>query len=173
MKPPDRDLSRLCKSLPEHLLSNRIRVSFRPHLKAHRGKLSSGLGQRGRPVHAASFIRRREIVLETQLKGRPQKLRLIFIHELFHFVWAHLGNNRRAEFSALIAAELAAHARGELGESAAEAKSGPLKNYICESFCDSAACFYSGLKAHSEFTLAKRWKSKRQAWFERQFGLRD
>jgi hypothetical protein len=135
-------------------------------LKAHRGRLLSGLDQPGKPVHAASFIRRREIVLETELLARPRKLKLILIHEIFHFVWARLGNHRRAGFTALIQAERDARARGELGESAQAAKHGDLKNYICESFCDTAAWLYSGVKNCPDFTLSARWRKKRQLWFE-------
>jgi hypothetical protein len=140
-------------------------------LKAHRGRLLSGLHQPGKPVHAASFIRRREIVLESQLQSHPRKLKLILIHEIFHFVWARLGNPRRAAFAALIHAELAASARGELGESAQAAKHGEVKNYICESFCDTAAWLYSGVKTSPEFTLAARWRGKRKAWFDQNANL--
>ncbi len=104
--------------------------------------------------------------------ARPKKLKLILTHEIFHFVWAHLGNRRRAEYSALIANELVARARGELGESAAEAKHGDLKNYICESFCDTGAWLYSGVKTSPEFTLARRWQNKRKMWFLAQFADR-
>ena len=88
-----------------------------PQLTAHRGKLLSGDAQSGTPVHAASFIRRREIVLETELLKKPD-LPLILVHEIFHFVWARLGNRKRAEYSALLAEERQRNARGELGESA-------------------------------------------------------
>jgi len=81
-------------------------------------------------------------------------------------VWVRLGNPRRASFAALIQAELAGGARGELGESAESAKQGELKNYICESFCDTAAWLYSGVKTSPEFTLAARWRQKRKTWFE-------
>jgi len=135
-------------------------------LKAHRGRLLSGLDEPGKPVHAASFIRRRHIVLESQLLARPRKVKLILIHEIFHFVWVRLGNNRRAGFAALIQTELAHGARGELGESAEAAKQGDLKNYICESFCDTAAWLYSGVKSSPEFTLAARWRQKRKSWFD-------
>jgi len=135
-------------------------------LKAHCGQLLSGQDQPGKPVHAASFIRRREIILESQLLARPRKLKLILIHEIFHFVWVRLGNRRRADFAALIQTELVCGARGALGESAQEAKPGEPKNYICESFCDTAAWLYSGVKTSPEFTLALRWRKKRQTWFE-------
>jgi hypothetical protein len=171
LKPLDQDLSLLCRRLLPERLSKSIRISVRPDLKAHRGKLLSGRDQPGTPVHAASFIKRREIVLETRLLKRPAKLKLILVHEAFHFVWARLGNQRRSSFAGLIAAELAGRARGELGESAESAKAGDLKNYVCESFCDTAAWMYSGVRSSSEFTLAKRWQVKRRRWFQSQFGL--
>ena len=159
--------------LPE-LFGGPIGVSALPHLKAHRGKLVSGLEHPGMPVHAASFIRHRQIVLETQLLGRPQKLRMIVAHEVFHFVWARLGNRLRAEYAALVAAELKAGARGELGESSEGWKlgvpaGGDLKNYICESFCDTAAWLYSGARKNPELTLATRWRNRRRAWFTAAF----
>ena len=127
------------------------------------------------PVHAASFIKRREIVLETQLLCRPRKLQLILAHEVFHFVWARLGNPRRAQYAELVFTELESGARGELGESSEGWKleavaGGDLKNYICESFCDTAAWLYSGVKRSAEFTLAARWREKRRAWFQSTFG---
>jgi hypothetical protein len=170
LKPLDQDLFLLCREFLPEPLSSSIRISVRPDLKSHRGKLLSGRDQPGTPVHAASFIKRREIVLETQLLKRSAKLKLILIHEAFHFIWARLGNQRRSSFANLIAAELAAHARGELGESAESAKAGDFKNYICESFCDTAAWMYSGVKRSSEFTLAQRWQMKRRKWFQSHFG---
>jgi hypothetical protein len=155
--------------LPD-LFGGPIFVSTRPHLKAYRGSLLSGRHERGMPVHAASFIRHREIILETQLLAHPRKLRMIMAHEIFHFVWARLGNQRRAEFAGLVIAEIEANARGEMGESAGSWKRGDLKNYICESFCDTAAWLYSGVKRSPEFTLAARWREKRRAWFQSTFG---
>ncbi len=146
-----------------------MQVSTRPHLKVHRRKLLSGARQPGTPVHAASFIRRREIVLESQLLAHPGKLKLVLVHELFHFVWPRLGNQRRHSFAALLTAELAAHAKGEIGESAAGAKPGPRKNYVCESFCDTAAWLYAGVEKSPDFALALRWQKKRKAWFEANF----
>lgn len=119
-------------------------------------------------MHAAAFIRRREIVLETQLTRKPGGLRLITVHEIFHFVWARLGNSARRAWGKLLEAEAAAHARGELGESSS------LKNspgYLCESFCDTAAWLYAGVRRSPHFTLAERWRSRRRAWFEHTFGV--
>jgi hypothetical protein len=140
---------------------------------AYRGKLLSGSSGRGIPVHAASFIRRRQIVLETQLLSQPSALRLIAIHEIFHFVWARLGNLARKKYAGLLRAEIAHRARGELGESASLKKNllkgASWRDYVCESFCDTAAWFYAGIERHREFTLARRWREPRKAWFERTF----
>ncbi len=163
----------MTSGLPD-LFGGEIRVSALPHLKAHRGQLVSGRERPGMPVHAASFIRHRRIVLETQLLIRPQKLRMIVAHEVFHFVWARLGNRLRAEYAALVMAELKAGARGELGESSEGWKldipaGGDLKNYVCESFCDTAAWLYSGARRNPEITLAPRWRNRRRAWFTAAF----
>ena len=161
--------------LPQ-LRGQRIIIETLPRLTAHRGKLLSGSTKHGVPVHAATFIRRRRIVLETQLLSKPRTLRLIFVHELFHFVWVRLSNRARSEFAALVEVERAAVARGELGESSAEKKAALIKaghmngaslwrDYVCESFCDTAAWLYSGVEQHEDFTLARRWKERRRAWF--------
>jgi len=154
-------------------------VRFRPALTAAGGRLLSETG-RGRPVHAGSFIRKREIVLESELRSAPQELARIFVHELFHFAWVRLGNVRRKAFEGLLGAELAARARGELGWSAQERKSalkgvgtGPFwRAYICESFCDTAAFLYAGCERHEEFTLRPRWRGKRARWFDESLGGR-
>ena len=153
-----------------------IRVCFRPALTASRGKLLSN-ARRGRPVHAASFIQKREIILESELRGTPQEMARIFIHELFHFAWVRLGNPTRASYEKLIRAEMKAHAQGELGWSAEQIKSGlehagqgrPWRVYLCESFCDTAAFLYAGCHQHEEFTLAPKWRRKRAAWFHESF----
>jgi hypothetical protein len=150
------------------LVGDPVSIKILPHLTAHRGKLLSGSPHRGVPVHAATFIRRREIVLETQLTRKPGDLRLITVHEIFHFAWARLGNSARRAWAALVEAEVAAHARGELGESSS-LKNSP--DYVCESFCDTAAWLYSGVRRSPHFTLAERWRSRRRAWFEHTFGV--
>ena len=76
-----------------------------------------------------------------------------------------------AEYAALVETELVAGARGEMGESAdgwkvGIAAGGDMKTYICESFCDTAAWLYSGVKQNRELTLAARWKGRRRAWFD-------
>jgi hypothetical protein len=138
--------------------------------------LLSGSPGQGTPVHAACFIRERRIVLEQRLLRYSRLLRLILIHEIFHFVWARLGNRKRAEFSRLLEREFFSGARGELGESASVKKVGkPMRgtrawsDYVCESFCDTAAFVYSGLRTHAVFTLANRWANRRRSWFETSF----
>jgi hypothetical protein len=156
-----------------------IRVSVLPQLSAHQGRLLSRSPHRGVAVHAASFVRERRIVLETELLRNPRLLRLILVHELFHFIWVRLGNARRATYAALIQAEIEAGARGELGESSETKKAtcGPAgtlawRDYVCESFCDTAAFFYAGVRRHSTFTLAKRWIRRRRNWFDNTFASR-
>jgi hypothetical protein len=41
------------------------------------------------------------------------------------------------------------------------------RRYACESFCDSAAWLFSGLRDHDEFTLAPRLRRLRAQWFHR------
>jgi len=127
----------------------------------------------GTPVHAATFIRRREIILETQLTRKPSLLRLITVHEIFHFVWARLGNPARRSYTALLKAEAAARARGELGESSSVKKTPACTpDYVCESFCDTAAWLYAGVHHSPDFTLAARWRNFRRSWFEDTFGAK-
>jgi hypothetical protein len=141
-----------------------------PALTAHRGKLLSKQPERGTPVYAATFVRKRHIVLETELLSRPRMLRLIVVHEIFHFVWVRLGNELRREFADLLARESRRRARGALGESSSARKSSCLSSdYVCESFCDTAAWLYSGVKRDPAFTLAKRWRRLRLAWFHTAF----
>ena len=125
-------------------------------------------------MHAAAFIRKREIVLEEALLANAPKFRLILVHELFHFVWAKLGNPARYEYARLLEAERQRGARGELGESSAVAKlkvreSRGLRDYICESFCDTGAWLYAGVVQHPEFRLKPRWCALRLDWFRKIF----
>lgn len=147
-----------------------IFVEATPSLTAHRGRLLTGEA-RGTPIHAASFIRQRRIILESQLLSNPAAAQSILLHELFHFIWTRLGNAHRRSFTHLIAQEIVRHAAGEIGESCAVAKSRwkshssltLWKNYVCEAFCDTGACIYSS-KPPSH-TLAGRWLARRRAWF--------
>ncbi len=103
-------------------------------------------------------------------------LRLILLHEIFHFVWTRLDNAARDEFKALLKRESRSGARGELGESSAVKKacitqtdlainSRLWRDYVCESFCDTAAWIYSGVGRDQAFTLANRWRERRKVWF--------
>jgi hypothetical protein len=161
--------------LPE-LRGAPIDVRFLPELHVSRGKLYSNQDV-GNAVHAASYIRRREMVLDSSLNRRRREFERVLIHELFHFVWARLGNPARQSYSELIAREGLQRARGELGWSAEFAKRAARRdtrdrnwrNYLCESFCDTAAWMYSGIRVHDEFTLAVRFRRARGAWFQDYF----
>jgi len=131
-------------------------------------------------VHAGSFIHKREMILESELRSDSRELTRIFAHELFHFVWARLGNPRRNAYAELLKVEMAAHARGELGWSAERMKgrcrefteSRTWRAYAAESFCDTAAFLYSGNRHHDEFTLARKWRLRRERWFRESLGRR-
>jgi hypothetical protein len=121
------------------------------------------------------------MVLDAELAGKPRELVRILAHELFHFVWARLGNERRRSYDELLHHEWKQRARGELGWSAESRKSAlphhplptthhPLRrDYACESFCDTAAWMYSGIARHPEFTLAPRHRKRRAEWFQANF----
>ncbi len=163
------------------LFGSPIHISAQSRLTAHRGKLLSGRPELGTPVYAATFIRERRIVLESEVLDHPETLPLIAIHEIFHFVWTGLGNRARHEYSELLRCEWEQRAKGELGESSSLKKErlrpgrfDPLssragRDYACESFCDTAAAIYSGVADSNWFTLAQRWKKRRERWFEERF----
>jgi hypothetical protein len=134
------------------------------------------LAGRNRPASAAASIPARKIMIESALFGQPAELRRILIHELFHFVWVRLSNPGRWSYEALLQRELASHAGGELGWSAEHRKralpdDAPLKrsrrwrDYVSESFCDTAGWWFGEPKTHPEFTLARRHRDRRAAWF--------
>jgi hypothetical protein len=138
-----------------------IRLQWAPGLRDSRG-----------PVHAGSYLRERRMAFDCIWAefGR------IFVHELFHFVWLRLGNPARRSWELLLEREWARGARGELGWSAEWRKnrltaddlvhrSRPWRLYCCESFCDTAAWLYSGLRDHPEFTLAANSRRTRKCWF--------
>jgi hypothetical protein len=160
-----------------------IALKFQPELTACRGKLLSGRPERGRAVHAASFLIERQIVLERRLLSEKDELRLILTHELFHFIWRKLGNRRRAEYESLVEEEHRNRARGELGESSGVAqevltdedralRSKRWKNYVCESFCDTGAWLYAGVARNEHFRLAEKWKQMRARWLASLSGFR-
>jgi hypothetical protein len=139
-----------------------------------------GLADRRGPVHAGSFLRERRIALNCTRAEFPR----IFVHELFHFVWLRAGNAVRLSWEALLESEHGAGARGELGWSAEWRKqalaagdrvsrSRRWREYCCESFCDTAAWLYSGIRNHAEFTLAGRHRTRRRAWFRTAIGNRQ
>ena len=130
----------------------------------------------GAEVHAGTFLRKREIVLDAALLSNPSELARILTHELYHFVWLRLGNPARRSYEDLVAAELRRGLRGELGWSS-EWRKGALKQrdrrertrrwreYLCESFCDTAAWLFGPAGRHPEFTLAKASRAERREWF--------
>lgn len=148
-----------------------IVIESLPSLTAHRGHLLSGY-RLGTPVHAASFIRRRRVVLEAQLLSHLLPAQFILFHELFHFAWFRLGNSRRLSFAGLIAQEGERHAAGEIGESSGVAKErwqadptrANWKNYVCEAFCDTGATLL--VPRANSHTLAARWLQNRYRWFD-------
>ena len=101
-----------------------LRVRFLASPRAYRGRLKSGSGP-GTPVHAGTFLRKREIVLDTALLASPGELLRILTHEMYHFVWLRLGNPARASYERLLAAEIRRGARGELGLVFGGAKAAP------------------------------------------------
>jgi hypothetical protein len=160
--------SRACKLLQRlpTTSGDPIRVRFVHDLSAHG------------PIHAGSLLRERRMLLETSLANDRAEFARIFIHEIFHFVWLRLGNPRRRSYEMLVATEIAAGAKGELGWSAEWRKKAlgssdrrrrtrRWREYICESFCDSAAWLWSETRRHREFTLAARFRPARREWFER------
>ena len=135
---------------------------------------AAGLRDGGRMVHAGSFLRRRSIAFNCS-QGEFAR---VCVHELFHFVWLRLGNQRRRTYEDMLRRELATGALGELGWSAEwrkrdlaaddiQGRNRLWREYCCESFCDTAAWIYSGTRRHDEFTLAARFREKRRLWFTR------
>ncbi len=157
-----------------------MRVRFLPALTADRRHLYSNRPH-GRPVFAGSFIRKREIILDRELERQPREWARILVHELFHFAWVRLGNPARRSYEALVRREWKQRARGELGWSAESRKRGlsghqlpasgapGWRDFLCESFCDAAAWFYSGVRRHPEYTLAARHRDRRAKWFRAAF----
>ncbi len=133
------------------------------------------------PVHAGSFLRERRIVFDRDTAENQREFARILVHELFHFAWIRLGNSTRRSFEDLLRGEIDRRARGELGWSAewrkqALAADDPRKRtrrwreYVCESFCDTAAWIYGAGGKHAEFTLATRYRQRRRRWFGEMIG---
>lgn len=178
-----RNCSRSIKAIEKRLVAlegRSVCLRFLPALTADRRRLYSNRPH-GKPVYAGSFIRKREIVLDRELERQPKELARVLVHELFHFVWVRLGNPTRRSYEALVREEWRRRARGELGWSAESRKrmlakgrlgiagSLPWRDYLCESFCDTAAWIYSGVRKHPEYTLAKRHRNRRAEWFRAAF----
>ena len=166
-------LARAARRLPA-LLGDPIRVHFHPALTVIGGKLHSGR-KVGAEVHAASFLTERRLVLDSELLCYPSELRRILLHELFHFVWRRLGNPKRFAWEELLRREYKEKAKGELGWSAQWRKQAMhstdidnrtlrWRQYVCESFCDTAAWLWASPDA--EHTLATRFRNRRKLWFE-------
>lgn len=153
-----------------------IHITVRQDLRCSRGRIVEG---QGTAVHAATFIRRRRIVLDADLLLDDDELRRILIHELFHFVWVRLANATRQSYEELLAAQR--RAPGELGWSAEYRKrdlrphdvrqrSRKWREYCCEAFCDTAAYLYASSRRHGEFTLRVTERRKRIVWFGKNLG---
>jgi hypothetical protein len=151
-----------------HFAGGKIAIRYRADLR----------DTAGNPAHAATFIRRREIVLDPSLKSRPREYRRILLHEYFHFAWVRLGNQRRLAWEAYLESEWNSGGRGEAGWSAEWRKqnlstgdvvqrSRHWREYCCESFCDTAAWLTGAID--SEVTLAETRRLSRRSWFEAQF----
>jgi hypothetical protein len=139
-----------------------------------------GLRDRRGAVHAGSFLRERRMVFDCTRAELPR----VFVHELFHFVWLRAGNPLRLAWETRMRAESLAQAHGDLGWSAewrkqaltpadVAARSRRWREYCCESFCDTAAWLYSGVRRHPEFTLPARFRARRRQWFQRAVERRE
>jgi hypothetical protein len=158
------------------LVGEPIRISARRNLCCAHGRM---VDDAGTAVHAATFIRRRRIVLDAGLLSSDDELRRILIHELFHFVWARLANPVRRSWERLLAGQRTAP--GELGWSAEYRKcklspsdvrrrSRKWREYCCEAFCDTAAYLYARSRRHGEFTLPGSERKRRTTWFGKYLG---
>jgi hypothetical protein len=136
------------------------------------------------PYHASTSIPGRLILLDSGVLRTRGEFERILIHELFHFVWVRLSNERRRAWEDVLREEIAQRARGELGWSAewrkeklvadsAKRRDPRWRRYACESFCDTAAWMYSGVGVHEEFTLGAVRRKMRQRWFDAQFAGGD
>ena len=143
------------------LVGRPIRVEIRPSLGSHL---------------AASSIPRRVILLDAAVFARRGDFERILIHEVFHFAWVRLSNQKRRAWEDMLAKELRARVAGELGWSAEWRKDALLRTdvrrrtqrwrrYACESFCDTAAWLFADLRTHEEFTLGAEPRRVRRRWF--------
>ena len=132
------------------------------------------------PHSAAASIPRRLILLDAGVLARRGEFERILVHELFHFAWVRLSNEKRWSWEQVLRDELTSRTAGELGWSAewrkaklgrsdARRRTARWRGYACESFCDTAAWLYAGLRAHDEFTLAASARRHRRTWFRKYF----
>jgi hypothetical protein len=114
------------------------------------------------------------MVLDSALQANPAELERIFVHEIHHFAWVRAGNPLRRSYEEMVRGQMSA--RGELGWSAEGTKNGLApgdcrrrtrrwREYVCESFCDTAAWVYSGRRSHPEWTLPRRHREARLRWW--------
>jgi hypothetical protein len=132
------------------------------------------------PHLAATNVPRRLILLDTEVLSVPGDFERILVHEIFHFAWVRCSNATRLSWEQVLDSELRARSPGELGWSSEwrKAKLTALdrtrrttrwRQYACESFCDSAAWLFAGLRRHPEFTLTAPQRRLRRSWFARIF----
>jgi hypothetical protein len=132
------------------------------------------------PHSAATSIPRRLILLDAEVLARRGEFERILVHELFHFAWVRLSNEKRWSWEQVLRQEFASCTPGELGWSAewrkaklertdAHRRTPRWRRYACESFCDTAAWLYAGLRAHDEFTLPAIARRPRRTWFREHF----
>ncbi len=132
------------------------------------------------PHSAATSIPRRLILLDAEVLARRGDFERILVHELFHFAWVRLSNEKRWSWEDVLRREFGSGTPGELGWSAewrkaklgrsdARRRTPRWRRYACESFCDTAAWLYAGLGTHDEFTLPGSARRPRRAWFREYF----
>ena len=128
------------------------------------------------PHLAATHIPRRRILLDSELLSTPGEFERILVHEIFHFAWVRLSNRTHQSWESVLSGEFIARASGELGWSAewrknritrtdVRRRTPAWRRYVCESFCDTSAWLYAGLRRHDEFTLADVRRKVRKRWF--------
>ncbi len=152
-----------------------VGVEVRSQIHVECGRLTLH-GNGDHAVHGAASIRGRKILLEVALLDDPANLKRIFLHELFHFAWVRLSNGKRLKYEEVLRREFDSGARGELGWSAEmrkiqisaadfEKRSRKWREYICESFCDTASWWFGESRSHPEHTLSRRYHASRRAWY--------
>jgi len=123
---------------------------------------------------------RRLILLDASVLAVRGDFERILIHEIFHFAWLRLSNAARRAWEQVLRREIGRGTPGELGWSAEWRKeklrardsldrTPAWRRYACESFCDTAAWLFAGLRSHAEFTLPPRSRRLRRLWFARTF----